>query len=77
MEIVPPHRLRSSRPHFSHLLYCIGAMIRPECVALGRPFRRFATTWCEKCGLALEFPMTFTPHHRNYLLEKPSIGPVD
>jgi len=27
--------------------------------------------------LAPEFPMTFTLHHRNYLLEKPSIGPVD
>ena len=27
-------------PHFSHPLYCIGAMIRPDCVALRRPPQR-------------------------------------
>ena len=27
--------------------------------------------------LTPEFPMTCTHRHRNYLLEKPSIGPVD
>ena len=68
-------------PHFSHPLYCIGAMIRPDCATRkagapsvgllnvpystfagasvargathsGRPFRRFVTSRCEKCGLA-------------------------
>jgi hypothetical protein len=37
-----------SSPHFSHPLYCIGAMIRPDGVALRRPPHR---TIQYVCGL--------------------------
>ena len=33
-------------PHFSHPLYCIGAMIHPDCVALGQPPQRTVQYVC-------------------------------
>jgi hypothetical protein len=41
-------------PHFSHPLYCIGAMIRPDGVALGRPPRGVLDEYV--CG-ALGYPL--------------------
>ena len=41
-------------PHFSHPLYYIGAMIRPDCATrkAGAPSVGLVTSRCEKCGLA-------------------------
>ena len=39
-------------PHFSHPLYCISAMIRPDCVALRRPPQRTLQYVCGGLGRA-------------------------
>ncbi|SVE56936.1 uncharacterized protein METZ01_LOCUS509790 [marine metagenome] len=39
-------------PHFSHPLYCIGAMTRPDCVPLRRPPQRTLQYVCGGLGRA-------------------------
>ena len=52
--IETPRRIcRSTSPHFSHPLYCIGAMIRPDCVALRRPPQRTVQYVCGGLSRAL------------------------
>ena len=42
LAFVPVRQITRTNPHFSSLVYCVAANIRPGCVTLGRPPRRTA-----------------------------------